>query len=76
MMGTSVDTMFNELISEDYIDGIGVSELGILEVNGMMMDGWRWGDELVWRVGDEFLTVDIAEIEGMTIKGGEIVFGD
>jgi hypothetical protein len=35
------------------------------------------GNELVWKVGDEFLTVDIGgEIEGMTAKGGSVVFGD
>jgi hypothetical protein len=64
------------VVDTDYAEGTGVSELGILEVNGIMVDGWKWRDELVWRVGDEFLTVDIGEIEGMTAKRGEIVFGD
>jgi hypothetical protein len=41
--GSSVDAMFAELIGEDYMDGTGVSYAGILEVNGMIVEGWRRG---------------------------------
>ena len=70
-MGSSMDVMFDELIGEGYMEGTGVTSMvGIIQVNGMIVDGWRWGAELVWRVGEESLTVDIGKIEGMTAKGG------